>query len=175
MITLIIFISLEILLLALAANWLWHSFHLQEGPFIPSRPHMIRRVAETIMVQDGQSFCELGCGSAEITARLAKRHPKANFVGFDKNILAVLIAKLRTCRLPNVTIKRANINHQDWSGYDWFYSFLLPPQMAVIEKKFLAEAKPEAILLSYIFYCPNLKPFKTDVSRKESLYFYRRP
>ena len=175
MILLTILVLLELALLFLGVNWIWHSLHITEGPFIYSRPHMIKWVSEHLEIEDGEKFCELGCGGAEILARLAKRFPKASFVGVEKNIIPFWVAKLRTARLPNVVIKKINIYDENWGLYDWFYSFLLTPQMVHIEKKFLAEAKPSATLLSYIFPCPNLQPYKTDIRHQEALYYYQTP
>ncbi|MEI6379173.1 MAG: hypothetical protein WCO55_05950 [Candidatus Falkowbacteria bacterium] len=173
MILLIFLIVLELALFALAVNWIWHSMHITEGPFIYSRPYIIRWVCEHLQIKDGEKFCELGCGGAEILARLAKRFPQASFTGLEKNIIPFWIAKLRTAKLPNVTIKKINIYKDDWGQYDWFYCFLLVPQMVHIEKKFLAEAKPTATLLSYIFPFPNHKPYKTEAPHKEILYYYQ--
>ena len=144
----------------------------QEAPFIYSRPHMIAWLEHNLSLEPGSRFIELGGGGAEISARLARKYPDCHFVSIDKNYLAVLIAKLRSCRLANVEIIYGDFFKTDLSSYDYLYCFLLTKQMPALEKKLLADCQPGAVVLSYIFRLPNKSAEKTITSCHEPLYFY---
>jgi len=83
---------------------------------------LYRRILETLnqhgrdYVSPGATVLDIACGTGEILFRLAKQHPKTNFVGIDLTTAMVEAAREKTKALLNVEITEGNAEHLSFSN-----------------------------------------------------------
>lgn len=95
-----------------------------------------------------KTMMDLGCGFATALVPLAKKYPQHTFIGVERDLSAYLIAKLRSCRLKNVRIIKANLFDYDISQADIVYLFLMDALMPAVTKKCEKELKSGSVVYS---------------------------
>lgn len=165
-----------IALLLIMGSGLIHNINVlfrHQAPFIPSRPRAIKTISAELNLQDGQVFFELGAGSAPLLRRLAKKFPRANFVGIEYSLIPWLIGTLLCLPYRNIKIIKQNFWRADLSQADFIYCFLNVKTMRELEEKFQNNCKSGATIISFIFKLPNTKLIKTLQIGQEKIYFYQ--
>ncbi len=121
-------------------------------------------------------FLDVGCGDGGLLARLARARPDARFVGIEHAPLPWLIARLRTRKLANVSIRYGDFWRGSFADYDVVYAFLSPAPMARLWEKARAELGPQALLISNGFPVPGVTPsriLRVKDRRATRLFLYR--
>lgn len=153
---------------------LWVSGLKTGVPFVKSKNVIIQRLKELDILKPNTVFCDLGSGDGGFLYNLAKEFKNIEFVGYEKNELLYLFAKIFN-RLPNLKFYCEDFFKTDLSQFDYIYVFLFPFLLEKLEPKIKKEAKKEAFIISNSFTFPRLKPFKILESpqKLETIYIYK--
>ena len=128
---------------------------LYGAPYVPTHSRQANVALDLLDLNAGQIFYELGCGDGKILIMASKRGYKV--IGVELNPIMYIVAKIRTLKYSNISVKYGNFWVQDLSNADGVFVFLLDKFMPKLDKKLEAELKPGAKLASYAFKIPNKK------------------
>lgn len=157
-------------------QWLWLglfillsvtlvSFFWVFASYFPTRKKHLNFVAQVADLKPGEKFYELGCGDGRVARAVAKAYPKAHVVGLEMAGPLWLWAwvKGKLSASPNLQIKWKNVFWKNLSNADAVYVFGMKDSLNdKLKKKFLAELKPGARIISYVFTMQDW-PGKTEV------------
>lgn len=124
-------------------------------PYVTTPQWVIQWLADNLQLTASDVVCELGCGDARVLAALAKKHPEAKFVGLEIQWWPYLLAKWRTHRLKNVTVRLQNFLTADLSNVTIFYGFFITVMMPKVAVKLAEHLNRGAQLISFGFALPN--------------------
>ncbi len=126
------------------------SFVLLFGaPYLPTHNKSAHIALDLLELKPGDNFFELGCGDGRVLILAAKRGYKC--VGWELNPIIYLVAKVRTAKYKNVSVKFGSFWEQNLSKADGVYVFLLDKYMQKLDKKLTQEMMSGAKLASYAF------------------------
>ncbi len=125
------------------------------APYLPTHKQSAETAIDLLDLKSGDRFYELGCGDGKVLIQAAKRGYIC--VGWEMNPIIFLIAKIRTYKYKNVSVRLANFWNQDLSNADGVYVFLLDKYMEKLDNKLTHELKSGTKLASYAFKIPNKK------------------
>lgn len=153
---------------------LWVSGLKTGVPFVKSKNAIIEHLKELNILKPKTVFCDLGSGDGGFLYNLAKEFKNIEFVGYEKNELLYLFAKIFN-RRPNLKFYCSDFFQIDLSQFDYIYVFLFPFLLEKLEPKIEKEAKKGAFIISNSFIFPRLKPVKILESPKklETIYIYK--
>lgn len=118
---------------------------------------------------------DFGCGNGVVISRLARASREKQYVGIEAALIPFVIAKLRTWRQPNVTVRYGDFWSIDLADFDVVYTFLSPTPMPRVWRKVQQEMGNGGLLISNSFPVPGKIPDQvisvTD-ARKTQLYLY---
>lgn len=141
-------------LLLLLGNW--NSFG-ERVPLYLSGARSRQQLAELLAQQTADfRFVDLGCGPAGALLWLARRFPRAQFVGVETAPLPFAIAWLRALPQNNCRIRYENLWRTDLAQFDVVYCFLSPAPMAALWAKAVAQMASGAWLVSNSFEVPGV-------------------
>ena len=145
----IIWLSLFLLAFATLISFIWVF-----APYFPTRKGHLKLITEVADLKPGEKAYELGCGDGRVSRALALAYPKATVEGLELAGLlftwAWIEAKLSGAK--NLRIRWKNIFWQDLSDADVVYVFGMTESLnQKLKTKFLAELKPGARIISYVF------------------------
>lgn len=147
-----------------------------EAPFIPTKAKILSGIANIMDVREGDVLYDLGCGDARILVDCYRRQPKAQYIGYEKDIIPYLWAKFRLWRmglLKKIKVYRKDFFMADLTDATHIYSYLSTKQMEKLEKKFEDELKKNARVFSLCFKLPHTDPLKTVILKEQKeLYIY---
>jgi SAM-dependent methyltransferase len=100
---------------------------LTEVPYLPSNKSY-KKAVEYLDIKDGDKVIDIGCGDGRVLRYAAKKYPKAEFVGIDRDFSLITYAKFLNIffRKNNLHFKRVNLHDFDLSDFDKIYIYLLP-------------------------------------------------
>lgn len=124
-------------------------------PYVGTNRWVVRWLQDQVALAPGQTFFELGCGDGRVLIALARRYPKAHFVGFELAWWPWLLAKASTRRWPNIRIERQDFLTAPLQDADVVYCYLITEAMARLGPLFEQRLKPGAIVYSYAFRLPG--------------------
>lgn len=147
-------------------------------PFVSTPRWAIDWLGDHLSLAPQDVVVELGCGSAPVLARLGRKFPTTRFIGIEIQWWPFLLAKWRTRRLPNVTIRRGDFLKADLSTatliYGFFITVMMPKVAALLESR-LRSGVP---VISFGFALPGWTPEKEVANpatgRGSRIRFYRR-
>src|SRR3989344_1717214 len=97
-------------------------------PFVPTPVRFRRTIGAALRITEGDSVYELGSGTGGFLIGLAKKNPKATFIGIELNPLlhayANVLKRLRG-NPSNLVFRRENFFDTDLSGANKIYGYLL--------------------------------------------------
>lgn len=148
-------------------HWLWavivivvlaFGFVVLFGPpYVPTRRRFSKTALDLLALQPGQTMLELGSGDGRILLAAAKRG--WNVVGIELNPLLVLFSKIYTWRYRHqVHIIWGNYFKVKWPRAEAIFTFMLPRQMAELERRVAALPNKPVKLASFAFEIPGKKP-----------------
>ena len=144
------------------------------APWVPTQKKDLERVKKLVNLKAGDTFYELGCGTARVLFYLAK-NSEAKFVGYEISFPVYLVAKFKQWFLgnKNVEIKYQNIFSADLSQADYLYVFGLEGRpMRKIQKALLRSAKDGAKLISLVFPIKEWQPVLVDKPSEKYMAIY---
>lgn len=133
------------------------------APFVPSSQKFVEDMVRLSGIRQGQCSVDLGCGDGRLVAAFAAAGAQAS--GYEINPMLVWFSRLnmigRHHRGSSDIILGNFVNH-DLSRFDVITTYLMPPMMAILEKKLIKEMKPGARVVSNSFSFPNWKPIMQE-------------
>lgn len=159
-------------------NWLWltitlliltFGFVLAFGPpYLPTRRRFAAAALELLALEPNQTMLELGSGDGRILRQAAQRGWRV--VGIELNPLLVLISRLVTWRYrKQVRIIWGDYFRVTWPPADAIYTFMLPRQMAQLDRRIEAWPHKPLKLASFAFRIPGKRP----AAQKDGVFLYR--
>lgn len=115
-----------------------------------------------------KTFLDLGCGSGTLCLRAAPHF--RHVYGMERSPFYYVVSWLRSWRYKNITIIYGNMLTRPWPVTDYIYCYLMPELLGQLRPK-LQQSK--AVILSYAFPIPQLKPSKVIKQQGKQLFVYR--
>lgn len=146
-----------LLYVVIALIWIFGIVVFVGAPYLPSLKKQYKQAIDLMNLKPGQTILELGCGDG----RVAKYAAQAglNIVGYELNVILVLIAKINTFRYrKQVKIIWGNYWNKKWPQADGIFVFLLPTFMDELSKKITRYSYRPVTLASIAFKIESKKP-----------------
>jgi hypothetical protein len=126
-------------------------------PYLPTKKRQIETALDLLQLQPGQTMLELGSGDGRVMLAAARRGVQV--VGYELNPLLVLISWLWTRRYRKyVRVVWGNYWTKNWPPADAIFTFMLPRQMARLDRKIEAWHTRPVRFASFAFFVPNKQP-----------------
>ncbi|MGH0028765.1 MAG: methyltransferase domain-containing protein [Myxococcota bacterium] len=147
---------------AFSRQWRWRSQgRFEDGAMLYGAPHAARardvelRLARSLARAGSPWLLDAGCGSGEMTADLAARHPRVRFVGIDL-CDSVRAAAARFASLPNLHYVQADVARPPFrpAAFDAAWSFGVlhhTPDTGGAFRALAALVKPEGALSIWLY------------------------
>jgi len=167
-----------ILLIALLAFIVWGLTQIWfvsvkgRAPWIPSPKQVRLALVDSITLDPGQTFAELGAGSGLVARKLAKKFPTNQIYAYEISYLPFVIGTLMSGHYPNLNFIRGDIIKADLSMVDSFYIFTNKQTMDNLAAKLRKHPKP-ALLYGYSTQLPNFEILKTIKTAYHPIYVYK--
>jgi len=129
-------------------------------PYVTTPPWAIDWMVQNLMVREHDVVVELGCGDARVLVALARRFPRARFLGIEIQWWPYLFAKWRTRKLRNIKIARGDLYRYDLSPAHLVYGFYITKFMDRLEVKLKGELLPGTKVISYGFKFSHWQPIQ---------------
>ncbi len=142
------------------------------APWVPTKVKDYQRINQLIKKNNPKKFIDLGCGSAGLIIFLAKKNPDIEFVGVEIALPLFLFAWLRAkfFGLKNLKIKYQDLFNIDLKEFDIIFVYGYPRSIKKrLTAKIKKQAKPGALLLSYVFKFHELNLLEIDKPTSDSL------
>jgi SAM-dependent methyltransferase len=136
-------------------------------PYVPSNKKCVKLMLEAADIKPGQKVYDLGCGDGRLVIAAQKTHG-AIATGYEIAPFVYLLAHIRK-RLAgsSATIKKKNLFKENLSNADVVFCYLFPRLMNKLKKKFEAELKPGAKVISNAFTIEGWKEVSTLQTRQD--------
>jgi precorrin-6B methylase 2 len=124
------------------------------APWVPTPAKELQRINRLAALRPGDVFYEVGCGTARVSAFIAKNNPHSQVIGIELVPPLYLVARLGKALsgLKNLHIEFGDAFERDYSGADVVYVYGLPRTVnGKLKTKLEKELKPGARLISYAF------------------------
>lgn len=135
------------------------------GPvFVQSADEQLKTMMTLPKIKKSARFVDLGSGDGKILLALAKKFPDAIIEGIEINPVLVKrsTAIIQKQNLTDrITIHRKSFWDVNLLDYDVVFLYGTSYIMKKLEKKVLAEMKPNSQLVSNYFKFPELKPLRS--------------
>lgn len=139
---------------------------LKGPPFVPSTQKTIQNAIKLSLLKPTDIVYDLGCGDGRFLIAASPYCKQA--IGYEASLLTFLLAKFRTRRHSNITIKFSNFWKTDLSQANVIFCFLLKPLMQDVESTIWPQLKANTRLISNTFKLPSIQP--TQVLQNVLLY-----
>lgn len=128
----------------------------QPLPFVPIPNRAAKELAQLPQLQSANTIVDLGCGTGTLLSALHRYHPTAQLTGVEYKASLLRWAKWRVIfwkKQP--TLICGDMFKYDLSQVDAVVGFWIPRLTQQLVDKFVAEAKPGCVMISYLFPLPN--------------------
>ncbi len=144
---------------------------ISAAPWVPTKKRDTQLLVDKLKIQPGHIVYDLGCGTGTILIALARKHPKATFIGCEISALPYAIAKIRSLWHKNLHIKYRNLFKYPIRDADFVVAFLLIKAYERLAIKFQAELKPSATIAIEAWAIDGVRP-REVIKRDKTLPFY---
>lgn len=148
-------------------------------PFVSTPNWAVYWLRDNLQLTDHDVVYELGCGDARVLEKLARQHPKTQFIGIEVQWWPLLLAHWRTRKLPNVKIVGDDLFRNSLADATLVYGFFISGFMEKLEQKLRHDLKPGTRVLSFGFAMPGWTSDQEiknpQGGRGSAIRFYRRP
>ncbi|SFB63937.1 Methyltransferase domain-containing protein [Rhizobium sp. NFR07] len=101
---------------------------------------------------------DLGCGWGSLPIALAKTFLDARVKGMEISPFPCLVARLRTWRLPNVSVAAKNFYKFDLADADAVTCYLMPSAMSRLSKFLDEKVRPGTVVVTVTFWFRDRSP-----------------
>ncbi len=130
------------------------------GPFVPTPMPAVQEVLKHANIKKGQKVYDIGAGDGRFIHFASKKYG-ADATGFEIDPFVFLIAKIRQWFWKwEGKMIRADFRSHSLKDADCIVCYMLPRTLAKFQKKFDAELKKGAKVVSYAFHVGDWKPKK---------------
>ena len=137
--------------------WAWSILGSTKAPFVPLSKEALPAIATALKIEVGNLVYDMGCGDGRVLFACADAHPDAKFIGIEKALFPVLLARLRR-RSKTVTVQHADMFKVSVADADRIVLYLLPVLMDDVEQKLVRELKPGTRVIAVDFPFKDRKP-----------------
>lgn len=130
-------------------------------PYLPTLRRNIDSAFDLLDLKPGQTMLDLGSGDGRVLVAAAKRG--INAVGIELSPVLFVLSWLRTRRYrKHVRVIWGNYFTVSWPPADAIFTFMIPRQMAKLDKTIEARRGKQVVrLASFAFAIPGKKPNAT--------------
>lgn len=126
-------------------------------PLFLSSDTAISALLQVLPSKPQPRFIDIGCGTGQVIARLARHRRDGRFDGIECAPLPWLIAWLRSLGTgARCSVRQGDLWQQDLTQYDVVYAYLSPVPMARLWQKARRELRPGTLLISNSFEVPGV-------------------
>ena len=126
------------------------------APWVPTRKGDLAQINHLANLQDGQTFLEIGCGTARVAKFIAQANPQARVIGIEMAWPLFLLAKCKSLLVKNLHIKLGNIFkkrfQQDFAKADVLFVFAMKGNLnGQLKDKICRDCSKSVKVISYVF------------------------
>jgi len=128
-------------------------------PFVPTPMKTVNAMVKLANIRKGDTVFDLGCGDGRILRVAAEKG--AHATGYELSVPTLFLAKFRTRKHRNVSVRYADFWKKDYRDADVIFCYLLIQKMKVFHEKIWPTLKPGTRVVSHAFPMP-IKPAARD-------------
>ncbi len=130
---------------------------IRYAPFVPTPYPIVKKMIEAARLMKNERVVDLGAGDGRITILAEKKG--AHATGFELALIPFVLAKLNIfLQKSEAKIVKKNFFKTSLVGTDCVFCYLWPRLMNDLKKKFEAELKEGARIISYSFPIKDWTP-----------------
>src|SRR5271157_6020344 len=126
----------------------------QGAMFHPSAHVRVRTFLDHVPMKAGDLLVDIGCGDGRVLQE-AKRRYGVRALGFEVNLLAYILARLRTTGMEGVEVRLRNFWKVNVGDADVVFCYLFPDVMGRLARKLEKELRPGTLVISCNFPFPG--------------------
>ena len=134
-----------------------------DAPFVPVPANVEEMIVDALALTDRSVLYDLGCGDARMLVRAVRKNPHIRAVGVEISFVPYLLARFRTRKFPQITIRRENIFTTRVSDATHIFVYLYPKVINALMPKISAECRPGTVFVSCDFELTDRKPERVIV------------
>ncbi|EKE29613.1 MAG: hypothetical protein ACD_2C00137G0003 [uncultured bacterium (gcode 4)] len=143
-------------------------------PFVPTSDNKLALLLESLRLDPGQTFIDIGCWDGKILQAIEEKFPGVRVKWFEKSgypySLAIKRKERTWCKYE---VLKADFFKCDIQDADVVYSYVLPYLMKKIWKKMTLECKIWTMPYSNSFRIPGIRPKKLfKFENDQDIYVY---
>ena len=150
----------------------------QGAMFVPTANIRVTTFLDAVPMRSGDLLVDIGCGDGRVL-RAARRRYGVRALGFEVNLLAYLIARVRSLGIEGIQIRLRNFWKVHLGDANVVFCYLFPDVMRRLAKKLEAELYTGTQVVSCNFPIPGWKPlevlFPDSSLHNDPIYVYRFP
>jgi SAM-dependent methyltransferase len=158
--------------LVLLCFWMITAFK-SKVPFITIPTALLPAIKDALMIKEGSTIYDLGCGDGRILFYLSGIIPKATYIGIENNPFPLLLVKLRSWwerkKGYNITIHNQDFFARDLTDATHIFMYLYPNVMDDLLPKFDKELKKGTRVVSASFKFTQKRPIQ-EIDLRRSKY-----
>lgn len=154
LIAVLLLLAASLAALVFMLNALWNAAHIRV-PFVPTPSWAVCWLVNNLPVPVDSVVYDLGCGSGTMLVPLAQKNPQATFVGVELQWWPLVLAKWRTRKLPNITIRKENFFQTDLADATHVFVYLFSQSMRPMGDRLRTALNPGTTVISYGFSFPD--------------------
>lgn len=128
-----------------------------DAPFISVPKEVQNEIIKTLELRDSSVLFDLGCGDGHMLVKAVESNPNISCVGIEIALWPFILAKIRTRKYKNITIKRKNIFDADISDATNIFIYL-SPIVSKLAEKIKKECAPGTRVVSCDFEIMSTTP-----------------
>lgn len=152
----IFFSVVALVLLALAATFLWHVF--LGVPYVPTPATVVEHMIDLADLHSGDTVIDLGAGDGRFLLSAARRCSGITAIGYELVPAVWLLGWLKTRTHRCISFRLGDARKADVSCATVVFLYVAPHLMAELEKQFTAHLRPGTRVVSYTFTLPHRSP-----------------
>jgi SAM-dependent methyltransferase len=150
----------------------------QGAMFHPSARIRVKTFLDHVPMKAGELLVDIGCGDGRVL-RAAKRRYGVRALGFEVNLLAYILARIRTLGVQGIEVRLRNFWNVNIGDADVVFCYLFPDVMGRLAHKLERELRPGTRVVSCNFPLPGWR--HSELLHPESslhadpIYLYQTP
>jgi hypothetical protein len=139
-----------------------------DAPFVPVPGSVEEIIVENLGLTHDSVLYDLGCGDARMLLRAVEAHPHIRAVGVEISFFPYLLAKFRTRKFSQITIRRENIFTTRMSDATHIFIYLYPHVFQKLMLRIRTECHLGTTLVSCDFTLVDQQPTRTIIPEHTS-------
>lgn len=144
-------------------------------PFVPTKKEMLEEIANAadfvLSAQEHKNVVEPGCGDARILKSLADKYPQHSYIGYEWDYVPYFLARFKTRKYKNITIKRRNFMTEDYTTINLVVLFTGNEIAQELSVKLRQDLPKGAVVISESFKLPDFSCIRESETGKKNHFF----